>query len=141
MQTLEEFEQQETLRKGLTVLGFDVTNLAFWEDELTAQGVNPLPTLAEIETAAGQWTDDQPDWTAFNGALLSDPDWAVVAALLPTDLRYGIVSTAANGNAPGLQAAYGLALTFLDSQGQSLNQTIKDSWQAIADENHIPVAF
>lgn len=85
--------------------------------------------------------DTFPNWAAFNAALLNDSDWLVVAALLPTDLRYGIVSTAANSNAPGLQAAYGLALTFLDSQGQSLNQTIKDSWQAIADENHIPVAF
>jgi len=84
----------------------------------------------------------EPNWLGFNSTFLSDPNWISIASQFSTpDIRIGIVSNAAGGNAPSLQLAYGLAVADLQAQGISLDQVVLESWQGIADTNHIPVNF
>jgi len=82
-----------------------------------------------------------PNWEGFNVAFLTEPNWLTIADLLLQDLRYGIVSTAANGNSEGLQSAVNIAKSYLQSVGQPLTDEVRQIWQAIADANSIPVTF
>jgi len=82
-----------------------------------------------------------PNWEGFNIAFLTEQNWLTVADLLLQDLRYGIVSTAANGNSEGLQSAVNIAKNYLQSVGQPLTDEVRQIWQAIADANSIPVTF
>lgn len=97
--------------------------------------------MSIIKVNPDKLTDTTPDWAGFNTALLDDPDWVAIAPTLPEDLRYAIVSTAANGNAMGLQTAYLTLAHKLALQGQYISNEVKESWQTIANTHNIPVEF
>ena len=83
-----------------------------------------------------------PDWIGFNAALLADPHWLAIAPQFSNaDIRTGIVSTAGNGNAEGLQSAYLIALADLQNQGVAVDPAAITAWNGYATQFNIPVSF
>ena len=76
----------------------------------------------------------EPDWTAFNTAMLSDPDWQAWA--LPADLRKAMIAASINSNLTSLENAYAIAKAAVPPSAEAIT-----GWQGLADTYNIPIAF
>ena len=98
--------------------------------------------LADIAAAyaRGDWEQltvdntPQPQWTAFNTAMLTDPYWQSWS--IPHDLRVAIISSAIGANADAFQTAYDLGASIVPPSTEAIND-----WQTMADTFSIPVTF
>ena len=72
----------------------------------------------------------EPNWTDFNLAIFSDPDFELWG--ISQTLQSAIVATATNRNLEVLQTCYDLA----KAQIAPSQETIA-TWQSIADQDHI----
>ena len=78
----------------------------------------------------------EPDWTAFNTAMLSDPDWSPWITQNSL-LMAATTSASMSRNAPELQTTLETAISVL---GQP-DPVAAQRWQSIADANSIPIRF
>ena len=76
----------------------------------------------------------EPDWTAFNTAMLSDPDWQAWA--LPADLRNAMIAASINSNLTSLENAYAIAKAAVPPSAEAITR-----WQGLADTYNIPIVF
>ena len=76
----------------------------------------------------------EPDWTAFNTAMLSDPDWQAWA--LPADLRNAMIAASINSNLVSLENAYAIAKAAVPPSAEAIT-----GWQGLADTYNIPIVF
>ena len=76
----------------------------------------------------------EPDWTAFNTAMLSDPDWQAWA--LPADLRNAMIAASINSNLVSLNNAYAIAKAAVPPSAEAIT-----GWQGLADTYNIPIVF
>lgn len=106
-----------------------------YQDWLAIPGNTPLP--ADPEPAP----PPTPEWEAFNIAFLADTDWQTISAQLPSQVLMGVAASAATANPSALQSAYNIAKGVMAQAGQTIPETTLESWQAIADSHHIPIAF
>jgi hypothetical protein len=75
-----------------------------------------------------------PQWTAFNTAMLSDPDWQAWA--LPADLRNAMIAASINANLTSLENAYAIAKASVPPSAEAI-----EGWQTLADTYNIPIVF
>ena len=78
----------------------------------------------------------EPDWTAFNTAMLSDADWSPWITQNSL-LMAATTSASMNRNAPELQTTIETAIAVLSQPDPVAAQR----WQYIADANFIPIQF
>ena len=76
----------------------------------------------------------QPDWTAFNTAMLSDSNWQAWA--LPADLRNAMIAASINSNLTSLENAYAIAKAAVPPSAEAI-----EGWQTLADTYNIPIVF
>ena len=76
----------------------------------------------------------EPDWTAFNTAMLSDSNWQ--AWTLPADLRNAMIAASINSNLTSLENAYAIAKAAVPPSAEAIT-----GWQALADAYNIPIVF
>ena len=75
-----------------------------------------------------------PQWTAFNTAMLSDPNWQ--AWSLPADLRNAMIAASINSNSVSLENAYAIAKASVPPSAEAI-----EGWQTLADTYNIPIVF
>ena len=76
----------------------------------------------------------EPDWTAFNTAMLSDSNWQAWA--LPADLRNAMIAASINSNLTSLENAYAIAKAAVPPSAEAI-----EGWQTLADTYNIPIVF
>ena len=76
----------------------------------------------------------EPDWTAFNTAMLSDSNWQAWA--LPADLRNAMIAASINSNLVSLNNAYAIAKAAVPPSAEAIT-----GWQGLADTYNIPIVF
>ena len=76
----------------------------------------------------------EPDWTAFNTAMLSDSNWQAWA--LPADLRNAMIAASINSNLTSLENAYAIAKAAVPPSAEAIT-----GWQGLADTNNVPIVF
>jgi len=76
----------------------------------------------------------EPDWTAFNTAMLSDSNWQAWA--LPADLRNAMIAASINSNLTSLENAYAIAKAAVPPSAEAIT-----GWQGLADTYNIPIVF
>ncbi|MEY2976079.1 MAG: hypothetical protein RLZZ435_216, partial [Cyanobacteriota bacterium] len=76
----------------------------------------------------------EPDWTAFNTAMLSDSNWQAWA--LPADLRNAMIAASINSNLTSLENAYAIAKAAVPPSAEVI-----EGWQTLADTYNIPIVF
>jgi hypothetical protein len=76
----------------------------------------------------------EPDWTAFNTAMLSDSNWQAWA--LPADLRNAMIAASINSNLTSLENAYAIAKAAVPPSAEAIA-----GWQSLADTYNIPIVF
>ena len=76
----------------------------------------------------------EPDWTAFNTAMLSDSNWQAWA--LPADLRNAMIAASINSNLVSLENAYAIAKAAVPPSAEAIT-----GWQGLADTYNIPIVF
>ena len=67
----------------------------------------------------------EPDWTAFNTAMLSDSNWQAWA--LPADLRNAMIAASINSNLVSLENAYAIAKAAVPPSAEAIT-----GWQGLA---------
>jgi hypothetical protein len=102
--------------------------------------------MAGIQAAfeAGEWEPvpdpvpplPEPDWTAFNTAMLSDSDWNTWITQNPL-LTSATTTASLNQDSELLQATLKTAIAVLGQPDSVADQR----WQSIADANFIPIQF
>lgn len=78
----------------------------------------------------------EPDWTAFNTAMLLDSDWTPWITQHPL-LSSATTTFSVTGDAGQLQTTIKTAVAVLGAPDSVAAQR----WQSIADANHIPIQF
>ena len=76
----------------------------------------------------------EPDWTAFNTAMLSDSNWQAWA--LPADLKNAMIAASINSNLTSLENAYAIAKAAVPPSAEAITR-----WQGLADTYNIPIVF
>ena len=76
----------------------------------------------------------EPDWTAFNTAMLSDSNWQAWA--LPADLRNAMIAASINSNLVSLENAYAIAKAAVPPSAEAIEE-----WQTLADTYNVPIVF
>ena len=76
----------------------------------------------------------EPDWTAFNTAMLSDSNWQAWA--LPADLRNAMIAASINSNLVSLENAYAIAKAAVPPSAEAIT-----GWQGLADTYNVPIVF
>ena len=76
----------------------------------------------------------EPDWTAFNTAMLSDSNWQAWA--LPADLRNAMIAASINSNLVSLDNAYAIAKAAVPPSAEAIT-----GWQGLADTYNVPIVF
>ena len=102
---------------------------SYWgESELLAIAALPREEVPEPELVPA------PQWTAFNTAMLSDPNWQAWA--LPADLRNAMIAASINSNLTSLENAYAIAKAAVPPSAEAIT-----GWQTLADTYNIPIVF
>ena len=102
-----------------------------WDDFLASgQELEVIPDLLPPAP------EPEPDWTAFNTAMLLDPDWTPWITQHPL-LSSATTTFSVTGDAGQLQTTIETAISVLGAPDSVAAQR----WQSIADANHIPIQF
>lgn len=99
--------------------------------------------LAEIklEFDNGNWESvpeppppQEPQWTAFNTAMLSNKSWQNWA--IPSDLRTALISSSVNAKADSFQSSYDLAKSLVPPSAEAITE-----WQGLASAYHVQLVL